>query len=85
VPKGQALTPSQRKGKGKAKVVEVDPSTFLERVDSPWLVGAHVSAAKGVENSIINAAAIGFVSFSSLHAFNLWYSAFTAPTHSHFS
>lgn len=85
MPKDQALTPGQRKGKGKAKVVEVDSSTFLERVDSPWLVGAHVSAAKGVENSIINAAAIGFVSFSSLRTFDLRCLALTAPTHSHFS
>ncbi|KAF9476426.1 AP endonuclease [Pholiota conissans] len=52
------------KGKGKAKESEVDSSAFLERVDSQWLVGAHVSAAKGVENAIINAASIGANAFA---------------------
>ena len=31
------------------------------RVDSPWKVGAHVSAAEGVENAVSNAATIGSV------------------------
>ena len=47
------------KGKGKAKEVVIDTSTFLPRVSSPWKVGAHVSAAGGVENAVANAAAIG--------------------------
>jgi len=35
--------------------------TFLPRVNSRWKVGAHVSAAGGIENAVINAASIGFV------------------------
>lgn len=34
---------------------------MLERVDSPWKVGAHVSTAGGVENAITNAVSIGSV------------------------
>jgi hypothetical protein len=37
------------------------PSDFPLRVNSSWKVGAHVSAAGGVENAITNAAAIGCV------------------------
>lgn len=29
------------------------------RVDSPWKVGAHVSAVGGVENTVLNAVSIG--------------------------
>jgi len=36
-----------------------DATTFLERVESPWKVGAHVSAAGGVENAVTNAVTIG--------------------------
>ena len=32
------------------------------RAQIDWKVGAHVSAAGGVENTILNAASIGFVS-----------------------
>ncbi|TFK33854.1 xylose isomerase-like protein [Crucibulum laeve] len=42
----------------------IDPSTFLERIASPWKVGAHVSAAGGVENAVTNAAAIGANAFA---------------------
>ncbi|KAF5318891.1 hypothetical protein D9611_014726 [Ephemerocybe angulata] len=44
------------------KAKEVDTATFLPHVQSPWKVGAHVSAAGGVENAVENTAAIGFVS-----------------------
>lgn len=37
------------------------PETFLPRVNSPWKVGAHVSAAGGIENAVVNAVSIGFV------------------------
>lgn len=37
------------------------PEDYPRRVDSPWKVGAHVSAAGGVENTILNAARIGYV------------------------
>lgn len=54
---------SQRKpkGKGKAKEVVIDTSTFLPRVSSPRKVGGHVSAAGGVDNAVVNAASIGCV------------------------
>lgn len=51
----------QVKGKGKGKGKDLDSSLFLERVKSPWKVGAHVSAAGGVENAVTNAITIGFV------------------------
>ncbi|KAF8967275.1 xylose isomerase-like protein [Flammula alnicola] len=54
----------QTKGKEKAKGLEVDPTTFLQRVDSPWMVGAHVSAAGGVENAVVNAVSIGANAFA---------------------
>lgn len=34
---------------------------YPDRVQINWKVGAHVSAAGGVENTILNAASIGFV------------------------
>ncbi|KAF7353908.1 AP-endonuc-2 domain-containing protein [Mycena venus] len=49
-------------GKGKSKLV--DPPQYGVRSTSLWKVGAHVSAAGGVENAIINAAAIGANSFA---------------------
>ncbi|KAF8163804.1 xylose isomerase-like protein [Crassisporium funariophilum] len=54
---------TKRKRKTKAKDVP-DKSTFLERVESPWKIGAHVSAAGGVENAVVNAAAIGANAFA---------------------
>lgn len=53
-----ATTPFQ---KTKGKSVAIDPASFLPRVDSKWKVGAHVSAAGGVENAVLNARAIGWV------------------------
>ncbi|KXN87179.1 putative endonuclease 4 [Leucoagaricus sp. SymC.cos] len=41
-----------------------EPETFLPRVDSPWKVGAHVSAAGGVENAVTKAASIGATAFA---------------------
>ena len=38
-----------------------EDSTFPKRVDSPWKVGAHVSAAKAMKNTVINAVSIGSV------------------------
>ena len=42
------------------QIVEPIPSDYPTRVDTPWKIGAHVSAAGGVENAILNAAAIGY-------------------------
>ncbi|KAJ7765665.1 xylose isomerase-like protein [Mycena metata] len=50
------------KSKGKSKAVEVPQ--YGSRPVSLWKVGAHVSAAGGLENAVINAAAIGANSFA---------------------
>ena len=42
------------------QAIEPSPSDYPTRVDTPWKIGAHVSAAGGVENAILNAAAIGY-------------------------
>ncbi|TEB21425.1 AP endonuclease [Coprinellus micaceus] len=52
------------KGKTEAKPKAYDPTSFLPRVSSPWKVGAHVSAAGGVENAVVNAAMIGANAFA---------------------
>ncbi|KAF6747645.1 xylose isomerase-like protein [Ephemerocybe angulata] len=56
-------TATKRKRTAK-KTKEVDTAAFLPRVHSPWKVGAHVSAAGGVENAVLNAAAIGANAFA---------------------
>ncbi|KAJ6509175.1 xylose isomerase-like protein [Mycena vitilis] len=56
------LKPAKAKPKGKSKIV--DPPQYGERPTSLWKVGAHVSAAGGIENAIINAASIGANSFA---------------------
>ena len=43
------------------KPTEFCLSDFPTRSDSLWKIGAHVSAAGGVENTILNAANIGCV------------------------
>ncbi|KAJ7237752.1 xylose isomerase-like protein [Mycena haematopus] len=48
--------------KGKTKIA--DPPKYGVRSSSLWKVGAHVSAAGGIENAIINAASIGANSFA---------------------
>jgi AP endonuclease-1 len=48
----------RRKSAGNAKE-EPKPEDYRVRVSSPWKVGAHVSAAGGVENAIQNAAELG--------------------------
>jgi AP endonuclease-1 len=40
------------------------PANFPPRSDLEWKIGAHISAAGGVEESIINGAKIGFVVYS---------------------
>ncbi|KAF9070827.1 xylose isomerase-like protein [Rhodocollybia butyracea] len=55
---------TQTKKKGKASTQAIDLSSFPERVESPWKVGAHVSAAGGVENAVLNASKIGANAFA---------------------
>lgn len=45
--------------KRKKKVIPLED--YPKRSVSEWKVGAHVSAAGGVENAILNAASIGYV------------------------
>ncbi|KAJ7071781.1 xylose isomerase-like protein [Mycena belliarum] len=64
LPRPEAKKPRPAaKGKAKSKIAE-PPLYHADRVESPWKVGAHVSAAGGIENAIINAAAIGANSFA---------------------
>ncbi|KAJ3565581.1 hypothetical protein NP233_g7543 [Leucocoprinus birnbaumii] len=48
----------------KSKKADSNPKTFLPRVNSLWKVGAHVSAAGGVENAVTKAASIGANAFA---------------------
>ncbi|ESK89722.1 apurinic apyrimidinic endonuclease [Moniliophthora roreri MCA 2997] len=48
----------------KAKTETLDLSALPERATSAWKVGAHVSAAGGVENAVYNAAKIGANAFA---------------------
>ncbi|KAF7359042.1 AP-endonuc-2 domain-containing protein [Mycena sanguinolenta] len=54
--------PVKRLKSTKTKIV--DPPQYAVRAPSLWKVGAHVSAAGGIENAIINAASIGANSFA---------------------
>ncbi|KAI0028474.1 xylose isomerase-like protein, partial [Vararia minispora EC-137] len=48
----------------KAAIAEPDPGDFAPRAQTAWKIGAHVSAAGGVENAIVNAAKIGANAFA---------------------
>ncbi|KAF8507294.1 AP endonuclease [Hysterangium stoloniferum] len=50
--------------KTKKVIVQTRPEDYSPRKESDWKVGAHVSAAGGVENSILNAAAISANAFA---------------------
>jgi hypothetical protein len=63
--KAPSKSPSQSKAprnvpKSKQKDAPL-AEDYPDRVRMDWKVGAHVSAAGGVENAILNAASIGFV------------------------
>jgi len=60
-PRTQLNERDKPKAEGRKKHKSWMPRCFLERVNSPWKVGAHVSAAGGVENAVTNAITIGFV------------------------
>lgn len=49
----------KQKARKKAQL-ETDPATYAPRAQSSWKIGAHVSAAGGVENAVLNAASIGY-------------------------
>ncbi|CDO77221.1 hypothetical protein BN946_scf184747.g34 [Trametes cinnabarina] len=58
----QAVKKAPRKRK--ADVPEHQPEDFTARAANAWKIGPHVSAAGGVENAIINAAAVGANAFA---------------------
>ena len=51
-----------KKAQKKTTAVEYTPADFPTRSEAPWKIGPHVSAAGGVENTVLNAASIGYVS-----------------------
>ncbi|KAJ4493879.1 xylose isomerase-like protein [Lentinula edodes] len=56
---------SKKKEKVKASPRDIiDLSSLPQRVSSNWKVGAHVSAAGGIENTVLNAAKIGANAFA---------------------
>ena len=59
---GGSLPTSIKKERSKKNTASCyDPTDFPLRPNSEWRIGPHVSAAGGVENTIINAASIGLV------------------------
>ncbi|KAJ7718963.1 xylose isomerase-like protein [Mycena maculata] len=58
------LNPATKKIRTSKAKGKPPPPRYGERPESLWKVGAHVSAAGGIENAIINAAAIGANSFA---------------------
>lgn len=64
VPKGPSKSTSRSKPSKVPKSKKKDAprvEDYPDRIAIDWKVGAHVSAAGGVENAILNAASIGFV------------------------
>jgi len=51
-------TKRSRKAQQNKEHVIPRPADFAPRVASAWKVGAHVSAAGGVENTVVNAARV---------------------------
>jgi AP endonuclease 1 len=52
------VKPKATRKKKEPEPVDVSPSN-RKYVSSPWKIGAHISAAGGVENAIVNAHNIG--------------------------
>ncbi|KAG1742021.1 xylose isomerase-like protein [Suillus lakei] len=59
-------TATKKPARKKRKKTEAEPTTeaYPVRVSSPWKIGAHVSAAGGVENAVRNAAKVGANAFA---------------------
>ena len=51
----------QRVRRKKGPPPEPTPEEFVHRVTNSWKIGPHVSSGGGIENSIVNAAAVGYV------------------------
>ena len=50
-----------RKKKQIKQITEPTPGDFPARMTNRWKIGPHVSSAGGVENAIVNAASVGYV------------------------
>ncbi|VDB83335.1 unnamed protein product [Peniophora sp. CBMAI 1063] len=62
---GEDEEPKEARKKPRKKLqLETDPTTYAPRAQSAWKIGAHVSAAGGVENAVLNAASIGANAFA---------------------
>ena len=59
--KEEVVNETKKKPRKKASQLEVDPEAYAPRAQSAWKIGAHVSAAGGVENAVLNAASIGYL------------------------
>nr|VWO96348.1 Cytochrome P450 monooxygenase AKT7 (EC (AK-toxin biosynthesis protein 7) [Ganoderma boninense] len=59
-----AQTTQKRTRRGKSPPPEPTPDDFAPRVANRWKIGPHVSSSGGVENSVINAAAVGANAFA---------------------
>ncbi|KZT02361.1 AP endonuclease [Laetiporus sulphureus 93-53] len=56
--------PKPKRVRPKAVLVEPVPTDFAPRAVNAWKIGPHVSGAGGVENTIVNAAAVGANAFA---------------------
>jgi AP endonuclease-1 len=62
IPNAVEEVPAPKKRRTKAAAATPMIADYPPRTPSAWKIGAHFSAAGGVENAILNAAAIGCVS-----------------------
>ncbi|KIM22190.1 hypothetical protein M408DRAFT_333026 [Serendipita vermifera MAFF 305830] len=58
------MTKPPKGGRKKKAAQEPTPADYPPRISREWKVGAHISAAGGIENAILNAAKIGAESFA---------------------
>ncbi|KAH9952040.1 AP endonuclease [Amylocystis lapponica] len=62
-PAGSAKPTKKPTRRRKAQTDELKPEDFPARIENLWKFGPHVSAAGGVENAVLNAAAVGANAF----------------------
>jgi AP endonuclease 1 len=55
----EQVPPKKQRVRSKGKDTSPQPEDYPPRISSLWKVGAHVSAAGGIENAVQNAASIG--------------------------
>jgi AP endonuclease-1 len=59
VEESMAPAKAPKEGRKKKVAAEPTPADYPHRASRDWKVGAHISAAGGIENAVINAAKIG--------------------------